>query len=66
MNAPATASELIEHILARFHETHRRELPGIVRLARELESKGATPALAGDLEAMAEALFPMFVRRPAP
>jgi regulator of cell morphogenesis and NO signaling len=56
MNAPTTAVELVDHILTRFHETHRRELPAIVALARELEAQGATPTLAADLEAMAQAL----------
>jgi regulator of cell morphogenesis and NO signaling len=56
MSGPTTATELIDHILMRFHETHRRELPGIVALARELEGKGATPKLADDLDVMAKAL----------
>ena len=56
MSVPSTAAELIDHILTRFHETHRRELPGIVALARELEGKGATPTLADDLDVMAKAL----------
>jgi regulator of cell morphogenesis and NO signaling len=56
MDVPTTAAELIDHILTRFHETHRCELPGIVALARELEGKGATPTLADDLDAMAKAL----------
>ncbi len=56
MSAPTTASELIDHILARFHETHRDELPRIVALARGLEARGATPALADDLEWLAQAL----------
>ena len=56
MSLPDTATELIDHILTRFHETHRRELPAIVALARELEAKGATPALADDLDTMARAL----------
>jgi regulator of cell morphogenesis and NO signaling len=54
--APQTAAELIAHILARFHETHRRELPEILRLAAELEAGGATPGLLDQLAAMAEAL----------
>jgi regulator of cell morphogenesis and NO signaling len=56
MSVPTTAAELIDHILTRFHETHRRELPGIVALARELEGQGATPTLADDLDVMANAL----------
>ena len=56
MSVPSTAAELIDHILTRFQETHRRELPGIVALARELEGKGAMPTLADDLDVMAKAL----------
>jgi regulator of cell morphogenesis and NO signaling len=56
MSLPDTATELIDHILVRFHETHRRELPEIVALARQLEAKGATPTLADDLDLMAQAL----------
>jgi regulator of cell morphogenesis and NO signaling len=38
--APASGETagLIDHILARFHETHRRELPELVRLARKVEA----------------------------
>lgn len=35
---PSSPSELIAHILTRFHETHRRELPELVRLARRVEA----------------------------
>ncbi|MBP6195855.1 MAG: hemerythrin domain-containing protein [Methyloversatilis sp.] len=56
MSVPTTATELIDHILSRFHDTHRQALPGIVRLAQELEARGAAPALADDLDAMAHAL----------
>jgi regulator of cell morphogenesis and NO signaling len=31
-------SDLIDHILSRYHETHRRELPELVRLARKVEA----------------------------
>ena len=30
-------SELIEHILLRFHEVHREQLPELIRLARQVE-----------------------------
>ncbi len=30
--------ELIDHILARYHETHRRELPELIKLARKVEA----------------------------
>jgi regulator of cell morphogenesis and NO signaling len=56
MSVPTTATELIDHNLTRFHEIHRRELPVIVALARELEGTGATPTLADDLDVMANAL----------
>ncbi|OGA99313.1 MAG: hypothetical protein A3E25_07005 [Burkholderiales bacterium RIFCSPHIGHO2_12_FULL_69_20] len=56
MNAPTTAAELIDHILTRFHETHRCELPSIAQLARGLEARGARPALADHLDLMADAL----------
>lgn len=35
--APAETPALIDHILERYHETHRRELPELVRLARRVE-----------------------------
>ncbi|HEY6979478.1 iron-sulfur cluster repair di-iron protein [Reyranella sp.] len=35
--APSATVELIEHILARYHEVHRRELKELVRLARKVE-----------------------------
>lgn len=56
MHTPTTPAALIAHILSRFHETHRSELPGIVALARALDAQGATPKLADDLDAMARAL----------
>ena len=40
-NAPAPitqgTNELIDHILLRYHETHRRELPELIRLATRVE-----------------------------
>ena len=35
--APRDTGALIAHILARYHETHRRELPELLRLARKVE-----------------------------
>ena len=35
---------LIDHILARYHETHRRELPELARLARRVEAVHAEHA----------------------
>lgn len=37
-DAPEDTFALVEHILARFHETHRRELPELVKLARRVEA----------------------------
>ncbi len=36
--APEATGPLIEHIISRYHETHRRELPELVRLARKVEA----------------------------
>jgi regulator of cell morphogenesis and NO signaling len=36
--APEATGALIDHIVARYHETHRRELPELVRLARKVEA----------------------------
>jgi regulator of cell morphogenesis and NO signaling len=63
--APAEAPEeplaLIDHILTRFHETHRRELPELILLARKVEAAHAQhpqvpQGLAGLLEHIAEAI----------
>lgn len=35
--APKGTAALVAHILTRFHETHRRELPELVKLARQVE-----------------------------
>lgn len=35
---PEATSALIDHIVRRYHETHRRELPELVRLARKVEA----------------------------
>lgn len=34
---PSEPAELVDHILARYHETHRRELPELIRLAEKVE-----------------------------
>lgn len=39
-HAPTAA--LIAHILSRYHETHRRELPELLELARKVETAHAT------------------------
>lgn len=36
--APDGTEALIDHILARYHETHRRELPELIRLAARVEA----------------------------
>ncbi len=37
-DAPPDSATLADHILIRFHETHRRELPELVTLARRVEA----------------------------
>ena len=63
--APAEAPEeplpLIDHILSRYHETHRRELPELIALARRVEERHAEHpqvprGLASLLEHIAEAI----------
>jgi regulator of cell morphogenesis and NO signaling len=36
--APEETEALIEHILTRYHATHRREVPELIRLARRVEA----------------------------
>jgi regulator of cell morphogenesis and NO signaling len=50
------ALKLIEHVLERFHETHRRELPEILRLARGLEAAGGLEGVTEQLKVMGDAL----------
>jgi regulator of cell morphogenesis and NO signaling len=50
------AVELIQHILERFHETHRRELPEILRLAQAVEAQGGPAGLAARFAGMADAI----------
>jgi regulator of cell morphogenesis and NO signaling len=38
---PAETSALIEHILTRYHEVHRHELPELIRLAERVEKRHA-------------------------
>ena len=57
-----TPSELIDHILARYHEVHRQQLPELIRMARRVEAvhrdHPQVPAgLADHLEAMHEELL---------
>ena len=37
-DAPAESAALVDHIISRYHDTHRVELPELVRLARRVES----------------------------
>jgi regulator of cell morphogenesis and NO signaling len=76
--APEETGALIELIVTRFHETHRRELPELIRLARRVEAvhgdrEGAPVGLAAVLEALwaeleshmrkeEQVLFPMMLR----
>lgn len=39
--APQSTDELIEHILERYHATHRAELPELIRLAARVEARHA-------------------------
>mgnify|MGYP000205072840 FL=1 len=50
------ASAQIDHILTRFHETHRRELPELQAKANALEALGLGPGLGAEVQAMAQAL----------
>jgi regulator of cell morphogenesis and NO signaling len=52
----APVAALIAHILERFHETHRRELPQILALARAVEARGGPAGLAQRLAATGRAL----------
>jgi regulator of cell morphogenesis and NO signaling len=50
---PQDTAALIDHILTRFHETHRRELPELVRLAAKVEARHADhPAVPRGLQLM--------------
>ena len=35
---PQTPNQMIDHILARFHDVHREQLPELIRMARRVES----------------------------
>jgi regulator of cell morphogenesis and NO signaling len=61
MTDAASTEALIDHILVRYHETHRRELPELLRLAQRVEQRHAghplVPlGLAAALQETAEAL----------
>lgn len=44
--AEADTDTLIDHILSRYHEVHRRELPELIKLARKVEAVHAAHPLA--------------------
>ncbi|MBL8838288.1 MAG: iron-sulfur cluster repair di-iron protein, partial [Alphaproteobacteria bacterium] len=44
--APQETPKLIDHILDRYHATHRRELPELIKLARKVEAVHAAHPLA--------------------
>jgi regulator of cell morphogenesis and NO signaling len=46
VEAPQSSEELIDHILVRYHETHRAELPELIRLAERVEHRHADNPLA--------------------
>jgi regulator of cell morphogenesis and NO signaling len=50
------AIALIEHIVTRYHEGHRRALPALLALAARVEAPGIGPGLADDLRAIGQAL----------
>lgn len=74
----ATDTELVDHILERYHAVHREQLPELIRLARRVEQvhgdrEDCPQGLASHLETMAQdleshmrkeeqILFPMIVR----
>lgn len=56
LDVPREPAALIEYVISRFHETHRRELPELIRLAKRVEAvhgerpdapKGLAQMLAG-------------------
>lgn len=61
MEAPRETQPLIAHILTRYHEVHRRELPELIRLAKRVEAvhgarDDAPKGLAHLLQSMANEL----------
>jgi regulator of cell morphogenesis and NO signaling len=44
LEAPQESEQLIEHILERYHATHRAELPELIRLAARVEARHAENA----------------------
>lgn len=56
-DAPMESRALVDHIIERYHNTHRAELPELVRLARRVESvhRDHPEAPAGLADALAQA-----------
>jgi len=53
--APTATPALIDHIIARYHEIHRSELPELIRLARQVEKVHAgKPGVPAGLAALLE------------
>ncbi|MGC5699005.1 hemerythrin domain-containing protein [Pseudomonas sp. NFXW11] len=78
MNPNPSPSELIEHILARYHQRHRQQLPELIQLARRVEQvhagdghcpsgladhlQGMQQELEGHMLKEEQVLFPMLQR----
>lgn len=45
VEAPQSTDEIIDHILERYHATHRAELPELIRLAERVEARHVENAL---------------------
>lgn len=58
-DAPQETGALIDHIRTRYHDAHRRALPGLIALARKVETAHATdPDTPHGLTHALEAMFP--------
>lgn len=55
-DAPTGSAALVDHIIARYHETHRAELPELIRLSRKVEAvhRDHPEAPAGLADALAQ------------
>lgn len=74
----ASAAELVDHILARYHEVHRQQLPELIRLALKVEQvhadspdcptgladhlRGMQQELESHMQKEEQVLFPMLAR----
>ena len=59
VTVPGATGALIDHILSRYHETHRRQLPELIRLARKVELvHAAHPEVPLGLANTLEAMYP--------